>query len=162
MAKLKIVIYPNPILTRKAAPVSEIGPSERALIKNMIETMYAESGVGIAAPQVGVSKRIFIASPDARPGEEIVFINPVIHQSFGTQIGLEGCLSLPDISGEIKRAQKIEYEYRDEAGKRTQATAFDFLARIIQHELDHLDGKLLVDRVDFDRRQELLSSYQRL
>ena len=162
MAILKVVVYPNPVLSKKALPVTEIAEEERALIRNMIKTMYAESGVGIAAPQVGISKRIFIASPNAKPGEEKVFINPVIFKTVGEQVGLEGCLSLPDVSGEVRRAKKIEFEYLDLDGKKKQGEACDFMARIFQHELDHLDGKLLIDRVDFDQRQEILSSYQRL
>ena len=162
MPQLKVVTYPSPVLSKKAELVMAVGAPERALIQNMIQTMYAEGGVGIAAPQVGVSKRIFIASPEGEPGGEMVFINPVIFKTSGEQVGMEGCLSLPDISGEVRRAKKIEFEYMDLNGKKQQGKASDFLARIFQHELDHLDGKLLIDRVDFDQRQEILSAYQRL
>ena len=162
MVKLKVVVYPNPILTKKAELVRKIGENEKRLIRQMIQTMHDEGGVGIAAPQVGVSKRIFIASPETKNGTEMVFINPVIFKSSGDQIDLEGCLSLPGISGEVRRFKKIEFEYMNEGGKVVQGKALDFLARIFQHELDHLDGKLLIDRVDFDQRQALLSEYQRL
>lgn len=162
MATLKVVTYPNPILAKKAESVLEVNPQIVTLIRNMIQTMHAEGGVGIAAPQVGVLKRIFIANPNATPGEEVAFINPVIFKATGEQIGLEGCLSLPDVSGEVRRAKTIEFEFLDLNGKKKQGKATDFLARIFQHELDHLDGKLLIDRVDFDQRQEILSSYQRL
>ena len=162
MQKYKIVVYPNAVLTKKASPVKPVGSAERKLISNMIDVMYREGGVGIAAPQVGVSTRIFIACPNAKRGEEIIFVNPVILKTFGEQIGLEDCLSLPGVSGEVRRAKKIEYERTDGNGNVVQETASDFLARIIQHEIDHLDGKLLIDRVDFDQRQELLSNYQRL
>ena len=162
MATLKVVVYPSPVLTKKAEPVTHIGVTERTLIRNMVQTMYAEGGVGIAAPQVGVSKRIFVASPNAKPGEEEVFINPVVFKSSGEQVGFEGCLSLPEISGEIRRAKYVEFEYLNLDGKKKQGKVSDFMARIFQHELDHLDGKLLIDRVDFDQRQEILSSYQRL
>ena len=162
MPTLKVVTYPNPILAKKAEPVSQVDGGILTLVKNMIQTMYAEGGVGIAAPQVGVSKRIFVASPEAKPDEEMVFINPVIFKATGEQIGLEGCLSLPDVSGEVRRAKTIEFEYLDLKGKKQQGKALNFLARIFQHELDHLDGKLLIDRVDFDQRQEILSGYQRL
>lgn len=162
MKKYKIVIHPNSILTQKSVPVKSIGADERHLIEQMIRIMYAEGGVGIAAPQVGASKRIFIASPNAEPGEEIVFINPVITKSIGDQVGPEGCLSLPGVSAEIRRAKKVEFEYMNEKGEKLEGKASDFLARIIQHELDHLDGVLLFDRLDFNQRLELLSGYQRL
>lgn len=162
MQKLKVVVFPNPILTKKASPVSKIGPAEKTLIEQMIHTMYEEGGVGLAAPQVGVSKRIFIASPDGRRGEEMVFVNPVILSSAGEQTGPEGCLSLPGIASEVCRAKILEFECLDRNGKYIRGSATDFLARIIQHELDHLDGKLLLDRVDFNQRQELLDHYQRL
>jgi len=160
MAILKVLTYPNPILQKKAETVQKIGPAEQRLIQDMIETMYTDDGVGLAAPQVGVSKRIFVASPTAKPGEEMVFINLKILESSGTQIGPEGCLSLPGISGQVQRAKKIKYEAMDKNGKWIAGEASDFLARIIQHELDHLDGKLLIDRVDFLQRQEILSEYQ--
>ena len=159
---LKILTYPDPVLRKKSSPVATIGKGEHELIRAMIATMYVEEGVGIAAPQVGVLQRILIASPDAHPGEEIVLINPVIVETFGEQVASEGCLSLPGISGEVRRAKKIEYTYLDFDGKELKGQASDFLSRIIQHELDHLDGKLLIDRVDFDQRQALLSTYQRL
>ncbi len=162
MAKLKVLTYPNPILSKKAEPITEIGVRERDLIKNMIQTMYAEGGVGIAAPQVGVSKRIFIASPNAKRGEEEVFINPVIIKAVGEQFALEGCLSLPEISGEVRRAKTVEFECMGLDGKKRQGKVIDFMARVFQHELDHLDGKLLIDRIDFDQRQAILSGYQRL
>ena len=160
MALLKVLTYPNPILTKKADLVERIGQAERRLIRDMMDTMYKEDGVGLAAPQVGVSKRIFIASPEGKKGEELVFINLKILESSGTQIGPEGCLSLPGISGQVKRAKKIKYERMEMSGKIVIEEASDFLARIIQHELDHLDGKLLIDRVDFTQRQEILSEYQ--
>ena len=160
MAILKVLTYPNPLLQKKATRVETVSSTEKQLIRDMIETMYTDDGVGLAAPQVGVSKRIFIASPNATPGEEMVFINLRILESSGTQIGPEGCLSLPGISGQVQRAKKIKYETMTENGKIVLGEATDFLARIIQHELDHLDGKLLIDRVDFSKRQEILSEYQ--
>ncbi|MBI4388399.1 MAG: peptide deformylase [Candidatus Omnitrophica bacterium] len=159
---LKVLIYPDPMLKKKALPVENIGSSEIDLIRKMVKTMYVEGGVGLAAPQVGALKRILIASPEAKPGGEIVLINPIILKTSGEHVGPEGCLSLPGISGDVRRAKKIEYAYLDIEGKQQEKQATDFLARIIQHELDHLDGKLLIDRVDFDQRQEILSTYQRL
>lgn len=162
MKSLKILTYPNPLLNKYSEPVSKIGAPERTLIAGMIEAMYRDGGVGLAAPQVGVLKRILIASPNAEPGEEIVLINPVIVKSTGEQIGPEGCLSLPGVTGQVRRARHIDYEIMNLEGKTIQLSASNFLARIIQHEMDHLDGKLLIDRVDFNQRHEILSEYQRL
>ncbi len=162
MALLKIKKYPDPILKKKAEPLAQFGPEEQKLFDSMIETMYTEDGVGLAAPQVGISKRVLIASPTMTPGEEYVFVNPEIVEAKGRELGLEGCLSLPGISGEIPRAKTIHLRAQDRRGKWIEIKVKDFFARIIQHELDHLNGILLIDRVDFDKRQELLATYQRL
>ena len=162
MTKLKILQYPNPSLAQKAKPIIRIGKEEEKLIRNMIEAMYSDDGVGLAAPQVGVLKRIIVISPNARPGEERALINPVILEASGSEIGLEGCLSLPGISGEVRRARKIKFHALDMKGRQISEECEDFPARVIQHEIDHLEGILLIDRVDFDKRQELLSAYQRL
>lgn len=162
MAILKIRVYPDPILSQKSIPLNEFGPEEQKLFDDMIETMYAVDGVGLAAPQIGVSKQIFIASPTMTPGEEYVFVNPQILEARGRELGLEGCLSLPGISGEISRARIIRFRALDRFGKPMEMEAKNLFARIVQHEVDHLNGLLLIDRVDFDKRQELLTAYQRL
>lgn len=162
MAILKIRTYPDPILKKKAEPLMKFGPEEQKLFEDMIETMYLEDGVGLAAPQIGVSKQILVASPTMTPGEEYIFVNPEILEPRGRELGKEGCLSLPGISGEIPRAKKIKFRALDRNGKPLEMEITDFFARIIQHEVDHLNGVLLIDRVDFDKRQELLSGYQRL
>ncbi|MBI4115232.1 MAG: peptide deformylase [Candidatus Omnitrophica bacterium] len=162
MTILKIRTYPDPILQKKAEPVSRFGTEEQRLFDDMIKTMYTADGVGLAAPQVGISKRILVASPTMTQGEEYVFINPEILEARGREMGLEGCLSLPGISGEIPRAKVVRFRALDREGKPLEIEVKDFFARIIQHEIDHLNGVLLIDRVDFDKRQELLASYQRL
>ncbi len=162
MSLLKIRTYPDPVLKKKAELVKQFGPEEQKLFDDMIKTMYVEDGVGLAAPQVGISKRILVASPTMTQGEEYVFINPEILEARGRELGLEGCLSLPGISGEIPRAKFIRFRALDRQGKPREMEVRDFFARIIQHELDHLNGILLIDRVDFDKRQELLAAYQRL
>ena len=161
MAILKIVAYPNPVLAKKAKPVARIGKEERKLFQDMIETMYAEDGVGLAAPQVGVSRQIIVISPNARPGEERVLLNPVVLEISGQEMGAEGCLSLPNVSGEILRATKVKLRALDINGKQITELFQGFPARVIQHEIDHLNGMLLIDRLDFDKRQEVLSAYQR-
>ena len=162
MGLLKVKTYPDPILKKKAEPLAQFGPDEQRLFNDMVETMYAEDGVGLAAPQIGVSKRILVASPTMTQGEEYVFVNPEILEARGREVGLEGCLSLPEISGEIARAKIIRFRALDRHGKSLEMEVKDFFARIVQHEVDHLNGVLLIDRVDFDKRQELLASYQRL
>lgn len=162
MAVLKLRTYPDLVLKKRAESVMAIGPAEERLFSDMIETMYEEEGVGLAAPQVGVSKRIIVASPTLTPGEEHVFVNPEILEAKGRVLGLEGCLSVPGISGEIARAKLVRFRALDRQGKPVEMEVRDLFARIIQHEIDHLNGLLLIDRVDFDKRQELLANYQRL
>lgn len=162
MTVLKVRTYPDPCLKKKAEPLTGFGPEEQKIFDDMIETMYAEDGVGLAAPQVGISKRVMIASPTMTLGEEYVFVNPEILEARGRELGIEGCLSLPGISGEIARAKLIKFRALDREGKPVEMEVKDFFARIVQHEVDHLNGVLLIDRVDFDKRQELLASYQRL
>ena len=162
MPILKIKTYPDPVLKKKAEPLTQFSSEEQKFFEDMIETMYTADGVGLAAPQVGISKRILIASPTMTQGEEYVFVNPEILEARGRELGMEGCLSLPGISGEIPRAKIIRFRALDRQGKPIEMEVKDFFARIIQHELDHLNGILLIDRVDFDKRQELLASYQRL
>ena len=162
MPILKVVTYPDRILIEKTSEIRIVRKQVKSLIANMIETMYAQEGVGIAANQVGVSKRIFIASPSGKRGDAMVFINPVILKHAGVQVGPEGCLSVPSVALEIRRAKYIAYEALNEAGELISGQASDFLARIIQHEIDHLNGKLIIDCVDFDQRQTALSVYNRL
>ena len=107
MALLKVRVYPDPILKKKAEPLSDFGSKMQAFFDDMIDTMFIEDGVGLAAPQVGISKRILIAAPAMKRGEEFVIVNPQIIESSGRESGLEGCLSLPNISGEVSRAKKI-------------------------------------------------------
>ncbi|MBU3759160.1 MAG: peptide deformylase [Candidatus Omnitrophica bacterium] len=160
MALLKIRTYPDPVLALKAETVSEFGSEMQKFFDDMIETMYVEDGVGLAAPQVGVSKRIMIVSPKGKRGEEHVIVNPVILEMTGRERGPEGCLSFPGISAEVFRAKKIKVRYQDRNGKVIEDEVKDFFARVIQHELDHLDGVLLIDRVDFNQRQVLLDEYR--
>lgn len=162
MALLKVRHYPDPILKKKATPLTEFGPKEQKLFDDMIDTMHVEDGVGLAAPQIGISKQILIACPSVKEGEEFVIVNPVILESSGREMGPEGCLSLPGITGEISRFKKIKLRFQDRFGKVIEGELKDFFARIIQHEMDHLNGILLIDRLDFNKRQEVLEQYQRL
>ena len=159
MPLLKIRVYPDPVLKLIAKPMTDFGAKEQILFDNMIETMHLEDGVGLAAPQVGISKRILIASPTIKEGEEFVIVNPEIYESSGRQLGPEGCLSFPGINGEVERAKKIRVRFLDRYGKPQDIEAKDFFARIIQHEMDHLNGVLLIDRVNLVVREKLLAEY---
>ncbi len=159
MAILKIYTYPSPVLVQKTQPIAVFGSKMQRLFDDMIETMYTDDGVGLAAPQVGISKSILIASPQNKPGTETVICNPVIEKAEGTQMAPEGCLSFPGIFAEVSRAQKILLKYQNRDGKIIRMEAEDFFARIIQHEMDHLNGVLLIDRVNLVAREKLLIEY---
>ena len=145
MAKktLKILVAGDPVLRKVAEPVTRIDKKLHRLLKEMAETMYASDGVGLAAPQIGVSKRIVVIDV----GEGLFeLINPVIVKKEGKVVGAEGCLSVPDYEGEVERASYEECEFTDRNGQRMLLQAHDLLAICIQHELDHLDGVLFIDK----------------
>ena len=125
----------------------------------MIETMHVSDGVGLAAPQIGISQQIFIACPTMRRGEAFVMVNALIEKKSGNEVANEGCLSLPGISGEIARATKLQLSFQDRLGKSHTAEITDFFARIVQHEMDHLNGTLLIDHFTGAKRKELIDRY---
>lgn len=151
---LEIRKYPDPILSKKAERVEKIDQDIQRLIDNMIETLYAAPGVGLAAPQVGRSIRLIVFDPSVRneEGKLTVLINPEIIEKEGEAIMKEGCLSVPGLEAEIKRAENIKVEGLDRNGNAVTVDAKGFLARVIQHEIDHLDGILLLDRIGFIKR----------
>jgi peptide deformylase len=162
MAKLKIRTYPDPVLKKKAAPVTDFGPAMQKLFDDMIATMHTSDGVGLAAPQIGISQQIFIACPTLRHGEEHVMVNAVIEKKSGTTVASEGCLSLPGISGEIVRATKLRLTFQDRIGRKYTVEVEDFFARVIQHEMDHLSGILLIDHFKGKKREALIEKYNTL
>lgn len=144
MALRRIVLLGNPVLRQKAQPVSKISKTEQQLIDDMLETMEANEGVGLAAPQVAVLKRIFVAKWE---GETFTLINPVIEwRSEDMVIGSEGCLSIPKVQAEVNRHAKIRVKALDRQGRKVTLEPEGWLARIFQHEIDHLDGILIIDR----------------
>lgn len=159
MAVMKVVLYPDDPLTRKAEPFAQIGPEVVQLAEDMIETMHAYDGVGLAGPQVGLAKRIFVfQEPD---GEARCLVNPEIVNAEGREEGEEGCLSMPRVySDRIPRATYVEVKGFDETGAPVHLEAHDFLARIIQHEYDHLDGILFPQRLDILSREAVLQEWQ--
>ena len=149
MAVLRVVKFPNKVLKTKAGEVTEITDAERKLVKDMIDTMYAENGVGLAANQVGVLKQIFVASPDQVKGKELVYFNPRIIKKEGLIKEFEGCLSVPETYEPVKRAKKVTISAMTLEGKAVQVKGEGLLSRIFQHEIDHLNGVLFIDRLGF-------------
>lgn len=150
----KIRLYDDACLREPAENVDSIGPGERMLITSMIETMYEAKGVGLAAPQVGIGKKIFVADI----GEGVhVFVNPEIINSSGEETMEEGCLSLPDVNIPVRRAARIQIRFRDEDNTERTETFRGLLARVIQHENDHLLGKLIIDYASEDQLKTVQS-----
>ncbi len=145
----EILVYPDPFLVRKADPVTVVDDRVRALIRDMFETMYGAEGIGLAAPQVGVGKRVIVV--DVSPVDEkiapVAMVNPEIVERAGSVMGVEGCLSVPGIQGEVLRAETVVVRGRDEQGKAVRIRADGILSRALQHEIDHLDGILFIDRI---------------
>lgn len=146
---LEIKTYPARILTKKTKRVGEIDDATKKLIDNMVETLYANKGAGLAANQVGVSKQIVVVDDGSGL---LVLINPKITQKKGADILVEGCLSFPGLEIEVKRPTKIEIEYKDKNGQHKKIKAQHLLARIICHEIDHLNGKTLLDKLSLLER----------
>ena len=143
MALLEIKKAGDPVLKKICTPVEKIDKRLRNFLDNMAETMYASEGIGIAAPQVGESIRVCVVDVDKKHRYDL--INPVITYREGLAVGNEGCLSCPNLFGDVERAEKIRVEYTSRFNKRKTLEAEGLLARCIQHELDHLDGQLFID-----------------
>ncbi len=156
MAVLSILTYPDPRLRTKSSHVEIISPEVERLLDDMAETMYDAPGVGLAAPQVGVSVRAIVI--DIRAQEEdspglIKLINPEIIFSEGQQIGEEGCLSIPGFVSLVKRKERVIVKGLDEEGRHSEIDASGLLARVLQHEVDHVDGILFIDRLSRLKRE---------
>jgi peptide deformylase len=146
MALHKIITAENPILRRKAKKIHRFDPSIAKLADEMFETMHAAGGVGLAAPQIAQSIRIFVAEYE---DHKVAMVNPEIVKAEGEALGTEGCLSIPGYVGEnIRRAEKIVVKGQDVRGKAMKVNAEGWFARVLQHEIDHLDGILFLDRLD--------------
>lgn len=152
VTELKIRLYGDPCLKKKSTAVSEVGRGERELIQSMIVTMYANKGVGLAAVQVGVDQRIFVADIGNGP---IAFINPQIFKKSGSSVLEEGCLSIPDVTVEVRRAERVGVRYTTEENEQVQGIYEGLMARVIQHENDHLNGKMIVDYAGFAQKIKL-------
>jgi peptide deformylase len=160
MSVLNVVLYPDDPLTQTASPVTSFTPELSDLAASMFETMHAFDGVGLAAPQVGLSQRLFVLQEPE--GAKMCLVNPEILERDGEEYGQEGCLSLPDIYIQVPRATRIGVRAQDVYGEPLEFEAHDFLARIIQHELDHLDGIVFLDRVDVLTRHAMMQEWQEI
>ncbi|OGW30477.1 MAG: peptide deformylase [Nitrospirae bacterium GWC2_42_7] len=163
MAILEIKKYPDKILKKKTSPVDSIDDELQSLIDNMIETMYAAPGVGLAAPQVGVSKRLAVLDISSKEDKFplIVLINPVISNKEGIIEFEEGCLSVPDYTAKVERAEQVLVNAVDRQGKPFEIEAEGLLAIALQHEIDHLDGVLFIDRISPLKREFFKKRYKK-
>jgi peptide deformylase len=155
MAKLKILEFPDPRLRTKAEPVAVVDDELRSLIDDMFETMYAAPGIGLAATQVDVHRRLLVADVSSDQSDPHVLINPEILALDGVEVMEEGCLSVPGYYEEVERAERISVRFLDRDGEQREMDVDGLLAVCIQHEIDHLDGKLFVDYLSEMKRQRI-------
>ena len=159
MAILKVRLYGDPQLRRRAEPVGAVTPELDALIEDMIDTMYGENGIGLAAPQVGFALRLLVV--DEGKGVARAYLNPVVVEQRGQAVAEEGCLSLPGIFADVARAESVIVEATDRTGAPIRRRASSLLARVLQHEIDHLDGVLFIDRLDRITRDRITRRIER-
>jgi peptide deformylase len=160
----EIVKYPDPVLQKKTEPVTEFNDELQALVDDMFESMYAAQGIGLAAPQVGISRRLTVIdlSFKKNPEDKIVLINPEIIHKEGKQNEEEGCLSLPEIREKVSRAMKVRVRAQNVKGEWFEIDGEELLARAFQHEIDHLDGVLFIFRVSALKRDLLLRKIRKM
>jgi peptide deformylase len=159
----EILIWPDPLLKKKASAVAKVDDSVRKLIDDMFETMYAADGVGLAAPQIGVLKNVIVLDtrprqPDSQP---VAMVNPVIVEKVGTTLYTEGCLSIPGEAEEIERAAQVTVKFLDRDGQEQQLQCDGLLAIAVQHETEHLEGVLFVDHLSTLKREMIKKRMKR-
>lgn len=155
MAILEVLHFPDERLRNKAIPVDVIGPDIKETTENMLETMYAEGGIGLAATQVNIQKRIVVIDLSEEKNEPLILINPEITRLEGKETMREGCLSVPDYFDIVERAENIEFNYQTLENEKISIETDGLLAVCVQHEIDHLDGKLFIDYLSPLKRQRL-------
>ena len=162
MSLLAIHVLGDPVLRRETEPVEAITAELQRLIDDMFETMQAAKGVGLAAPQIGVSRRVAVVDVGVESGPPLVLINPrIVESSDEVETAEEGCLSIPEIYGEVERPYAVVLEALDRNAKPYRVATTGFQARAVQHEIDHLDGILFLDRLSAVRRSLLLSKWKK-
>jgi peptide deformylase len=165
MALREILFVPDPRLKKECAPVEEVNDEIKTLLDDMLETMYAAPGIGLAAPQIGVMKRVVVmdVSDDKDTPEPLKLINPeIIWESEETSVYQEGCLSIPEQYADIERPAEVGMRYMDENGETHEIEADGLLATCIQHEIDHLDGILFTDYLSALKRNMMIKKVQKL
>ncbi len=154
-------LEPDRVLRAQARPVTEYGGALRTLIRDLMDTMYAHDGIGLAAPQVGCDWQVFVANPSQQRGREVVLVNPVLERHAGRASILEGCLSVPEVWGKVGRAASVRLSGRDAGGRPVVVEADGLLAIVLQHEYDHLQGTIFIDRLSWISRQRARVRVQR-
>jgi peptide deformylase len=159
-----IVKYPDPILQKATEPVTEFNADLRTLVDDMFESMYAAHGIGLAAPQIGIGKRLTVidVSNNSKPEDRIVLVNPEIAFREGKLFEEEGCLSLPEIREKVRRAAHVKVKAQDAEGKHIELEGTELLARAFQHEIDHLDGILFIFRISALKRDLALRRIRKM
>ncbi len=156
MAKLEIKIYPDKILKKKSLSVKKVTEKEKKLATDMIETMRSANGIGLAAPQVGIRRRIIVVEDMEARNSPLVLFNPKVVKKKGKCSFYEGCLSVPQVTSDITRPESVTVEAIGLDGKEVKIDTDGLLARVLQHEIDHLDGIIFIDRIGFLRRKGIL------
>lgn len=159
-----VVKWPDPVLAKRGEEVTEFDDALKTLVDEMFESMYAAQGIGLAAPQIALSKRIAVidVSFNKEPGDRIALVNPEIIEMEGKQVEEEGCLSLPDIREKVARASHVKVRAQDVKGEWFEVEGDELLARALQHEIDHLDGVLFIDRLSRLKRELLTRKMKKL
>ena len=152
MSARSLCLEPHPALRAETRRVEEFAKPLRELVRDMVDTMYAHRGIGLAAPQVGVDLQLFVASPDQRRGREIILANPVLEHADGRTGVVEGCLSVPHVWERVRRSARVRVRGQDVDGRPIIMDAEGLLAIVLQHEMDHLQGRLFLDRLSWPRR----------
>lgn len=163
MALLDIITIPDPLLRKASDPVERVDADLDRLIDDMFETMYAAPGIGLAGIQVGIARRLLVIDPtrsEDDPPNPIAMINPeIIRMSDETNVYDEGCLSIPDVYAEVERPADVRVRYTDRAGKQQELDCDGLTATVVQHEIDHLDGKLFIDFLSRLRRDRIIKKF---
>lgn len=154
---LSIIQYPHPSLRIRSKPIQRVDAELRKIAAQMLELMYEAEGVGLAANQVDLPLRLFVANPAGNPdeGEELILLNPEIEKPKGSETAQEGCLSLPGVYGQVRRSASVRVSAYDLKGNSIERTVDGFLARVLQHENDHINGVLFFDRMSEEAKREL-------
>ena len=163
MSVREVVLLGDPVLRKRAAEVVAVTAEVRTLIADMFDTMYAEEGIGLAAPQIGVSERIIVVDPHEEGVTPFALVNPtIVESSPDTDRAEEGCLSIPGLREVVERNVRVVVEGLDKDGNPTRLEAEGLVARILQHEIDHIDGIVFIDRVSPLKRRMLLKKWQKV